>query len=56
MSDAEALALVDSTAFLVVTSQTVAGAAQPPRMATLLGQLFDGLKMSTALSTPWQEA
>ena len=35
-------------------SQSVAGAALPPRIAIVLGQLFDGLKMSTALSAPWQ--
>ena len=56
LSDAEASALVDATAILVVASQSVAGAALPPRMATVLGQLFDGLKVSTALPAPWQDA
>ena len=37
LSDAEASALVDATALLVVASQSVAGAALPPRMATVLG-------------------
>ena len=56
LSDAEASALIDATALLVVASQSVAGAALPPRMATVLGQLFDGLKVSTALPAPWQDA
>ena len=56
LSDAEASALVDATALLVVASQSVAGAALPPRMATVLGQLCDGLKVSTALPAPWQDA
>ena len=56
MSDAEAAALVDATALLVVASQSVAGAALPPRMAIVLEQLFDGLTMSTALSAPWHDA
>ena len=56
LSDAEAAALIDATPLLVVASQSVPGAALPPRMATVLGHLFDGLKVSTALPAPWQDA
>ena len=56
LSDAEAAALVDATALLVVASQSVPGAALPPRMATVLGELFEGLKVSTAVTAPWQDA
>jgi hypothetical protein len=54
LSDTEAAALVEASALLVLASQSVAGAALPPRMATVLGQLFDGLKLSTAVSAPPQ--
>jgi hypothetical protein len=56
LSDAEASALVDATALLVVASQSVPGAALPPRMATVLGELFEGLKVSTAVTAPRQDA
>ena len=55
LSDAEAAALIDATALLVVASQSVAGAALPPRMATVLGQLFEGLKVTKAVSSPPQD-
>jgi hypothetical protein len=55
LSDAEAAALVEASALLVIASQSVAGAALPPRMATVLGQLFDGLKMPNAVSSPPQD-
>ena len=56
LSDAEASALVDATALLVVASQSVPGAALPPGMATVLGELFEGLKVSTAVTAPRQDA
>lgn len=56
LSDAEATVLVEASALLVVASQSVAGAALPPSMAAVLGQLFDGLKVSAAQSAPWQDA
>jgi hypothetical protein len=49
LSDAEAAALVEASALLVVASQSIPGAALPPGMATVLGQLFDGLKASAAI-------
>lgn len=49
LSDAEAAALVEASALLVVASQGIPGAALPPGMATVLGQLFDGLKASAAI-------
>lgn len=55
LSDAEAAALVEASALLVLASQSVAGAALPPGMATVLGQLFDGLKVSTAVTAPRQD-
>jgi hypothetical protein len=55
LSDAEAAALVEASALLVIASQSVAGAALPPRMATVLGQLFDGLKMPNAVFSPPQD-
>lgn len=48
LSDAEASALVDASALLVVACQSVAGAELPPEMATVLRQLLDGLRASTA--------
>ena len=53
LSDAEAR--VEASALLVIASQSVAGAALPPRMATVLGPLFDGLKMPNAVSFPPQD-
>ena len=55
LSDAEAAALVEASALLVSASQSVAGAALPPRMATVLGQLVDGLKVPNADSSPPQD-
>ncbi len=49
LSDAEAAALVDASALLVVAAQSIPRAALPPGMATVLGQLFDGLKASAAI-------
>ena len=51
LSDAEAAALVEASALLVIASQSAAGAALPQRMATVLGQLFDGLRVPTGVST-----
>jgi hypothetical protein len=48
LSDAEASALVEASALLVVSSQSMPGAALPPEMARVLGQLFDGLKACSA--------
>ena len=53
-SDAEAAALVEASALLVIASQSIAGAVLPPRMATVLGQLFDCLNVSTVVSAPPQ--
>jgi len=44
LTDAEAVVLVGVSALLVVASQSVEGTPLPPRMATLLGQLFESLK------------
>jgi hypothetical protein len=48
LSDAEAAALVEASALLVIASKSIVGASLPPGMAKVLGQLFDGLKASTA--------
>lgn len=50
LCDAEAAELVEASALLVLATQSVPGAALPPGMATVLGQLFDGLKASTAVT------
>ena len=55
LSDAEAAALVEASALLVIASQSVSGAVLPPRMAIVLGELFDGLKVPTAVSAPPQD-
>ena len=56
LSDAEAAVLVEASALLVLASHsTIAGAVLPPRMATVLGQLFDGLNVPTAVSAPQQD-
>jgi len=55
LSDAEAAALVEASALLVLASQSIVGAVLPPRMATVLGQLFDGLNVPTAVSAPQQD-
>ena len=51
LSDAEAATLVEASALLMIASQSVSGAALPPTMATVLGQLFDGLKVTDAVSS-----
>ena len=52
LSDVEASVLVEASALLVIASQSVSGAALPPRMAIVLGQLFDCLKVTDAVSSP----
>lgn len=52
LSDAEASALVEASALPLLASQSVSGAVLPPRMVTVLGQLFGGLKVSTSVSAP----
>jgi len=54
LSNAEAEVLVEASALLVLASLSVAGAALPLRMATVLGQLFGGLRVSTSVSSPSQ--
>jgi hypothetical protein len=44
--------LVDACALLVLASEASPQAALPPDMATLLGQLFDGLKSATESAKP----
>ena len=55
LSDEEAATLVEASALLMIASQSVSGAALPPRMATVLGQLFEGLKVTKAVSSPPQD-
>jgi hypothetical protein len=55
LSDAEAATLGEASALLMIASQSVSGAAFPPTMATVLGQLFDGLKVTNAVSSPPQD-
>lgn len=50
LSDAEAAALVEASALIVLASQTFPQAALPPGMARVLGQLFDGLKATNAVA------
>ena len=52
LSDAEASALVEASVLLVVASQSMPGAALPPEIARVLGQLFDGLKACGATAAP----
>lgn len=52
LSDAEAAVPVKASALLVVASQSVADAALPSSMAAVLGQLFDGLTVSTVMRHP----
>jgi len=52
LTDAEAAVLVEVSALLVVASQSVEGTPLPPRMATLLGQLFESLKAYCDISAP----
>ena len=54
LSDAEAATIVEASALLMIASKSVSGASLPPRMATVLGQLFDGLKVTNAVSSPPQ--
>lgn len=51
LSDEEAAVLVEASALLVLASQSFSGAALPPGMAVVLGQLFDGLKGAPAVSS-----
>lgn len=44
LSEAEAATLVEASALLVLASHSVDGAALPPAMARVLGQLFEGLR------------
>ena len=50
LTASEASRLVDACALLAMASEAAPQAALPPEMATLLGQLFDGLK--SAAETP----
>ena len=50
LSDAEASVLVDAAALLVIASHSVPDATLPPEMAAVLGQLFEGLKASSAVT------
>lgn len=54
LSDEEAAVLVEASALLVLASQSFSGAALPPGMAVVLGQLFDGLKGAPAVSSSSQ--
>ena len=47
LTTAEASRLVDACALLVLAAESVPQASLPPEMATLLGQLFDGLRATT---------
>ena len=47
LTASEASRLVDACALLVLASEAAPQAALPPDMASLLGQLFDGLKSAT---------
>jgi DNA-binding MurR/RpiR family transcriptional regulator len=52
LTASEASRLVDACALLVLASEASPQAALPPDMATLLGQLFDGLKSATQSAKP----
>ena len=52
LTASEASRLVDACALLVLASEAAPQAALPPDMATLLGQLFDGLKSATESAKP----
>lgn len=47
----EAARLVDACALMVLAAESVPGSPLPPEMATLLCELFDGLKSSTGASS-----
>ena len=51
----EASSLVDACALLVLASEAAPPEALPPDMATLLGQLFDGLKSAADTAKPAQK-
>lgn len=51
LSDAEAATLVEASALLVLASHSVDGAALPPAMARVLGQLFEGLRQPASVSS-----
>ena len=50
LTHAETAVLVEASALLVLASLSVAGGELPLRMASVLGQLFGGLRVSTAIS------
>ena len=55
LTASEASRLVDACALLVLASEAAPQAALPPDMATLLGQLFDGLKSAAETPKPAQK-
>ena len=55
LTASEASRLVDACALLVLASEAAPQAAMPPDMATLLGQLFDGLKSAAETQKPAQK-
>jgi hypothetical protein len=48
----EAARLVDACALLVLAAESVPGSPLAPEMATLLCELFDGLKSTAGSSSP----
>lgn len=55
LTASEASRLVDACALLVLASEAAPQSALPPEMASLLGQLFDGLKSVAESSKPVQK-
>ena len=55
LTASEASRLVDACALLALASEAAPQAALPPEMATLLGQLFDGLKSAAETPKPVQK-
>ncbi len=55
LTASEASRLVDACALLALASEAAPQAVLPPEMATLLGQLFDGLKSATETPKPAQK-
>jgi hypothetical protein len=49
LSDREASLVVDACALVVLASQSVPNATLPAEMATVLAQLFDGLRSPCAV-------
>jgi hypothetical protein len=47
LTASEASRLVDACALLVIAAESVPQASLPPEMATLLCELFDGLRQTT---------